>query len=886
MLLLQLLPIILVFDAFLPCNLVSSMQQTVTIEIAAKKENNLVIAARKAVEDLNSLKTNVIFKADWFDISNIREDLSLYGNQLLQRNASIVFHASIPEKLTFLILNVLNIPLVGVWHQGCSKCLQGTLAGYNHGSLMPNQKDQGDIVNKFVLRLDWKIIGIMYEGGEISTALEVAKEMRQRQITVYFGALRSQNGTISPYSDREITDIYNAKPDGIIVFIDEARLNRFFDYVNSDSLQFNMLKTTFLIYNLIESSHLVADRLNTIVALYPDIKDDVKVQSLTSQFNKSEYEGKDAGIYALMYDAVMISGTIISDLIAKNQWNKTEGNFLENGKQRGKRSVAFIKALQEFHGTGITGNIQFDAHSVRKRMPIKIMNLQKNYFTQIGTSDKNGLLKLQSEPKLNFEQGDQLKINGTLKVVTLMDDPFVTKKTLPNGTVVYGGILVDILKEMSVIANFTFTIYEAADGAYGHIVDGKWVGMVGDVLYKKADLALGAITVTSAREAIVYFTKSYVEVKVGIVSQRPKPAMLDLMQFMTPFTTTVWMLILTACVGVGIMLFTVDYFSPFGWRQYRERKSDEAGKELNLGNSIWFSIQSILLQGADNTPRSLSGRVLVGCFWFYVLILTSSYTANLAAFFTSTKASEDDSSLESMLKSGRKFTTVANYALEQYLNISDYKVYNRIHEQMVLQNNLANGSQDAFRRVRSNSEVYYLEEIPFIQWHVEKAPCDLQIDSTTIPETAWGLPVAKDSQYASALSYAIMRMMESGFIKQVQRSYEKKFFQCGSSIDHSSHGITHDGRIEPLQMLGVYAFLFGGIIISVLVMITENWWKKKVEERAARVKSRFGQSIRKFRARSTFRNNRLVSVKPMTSQNAMRLVVTDLMKEKNVFGTE
>ena len=37
---------------------------------------------------------------------------------------------------------------------------------------------------------------------------------------------------------------------------------------------------------------------------------------------------------------------------------------------------------------------------------------------------------------------------------------------------------------MSVIANFTFTIYEAADGAYGHIVDGKWVGMVGDVLYK------------------------------------------------------------------------------------------------------------------------------------------------------------------------------------------------------------------------------------------------------------------------------------------------------------------------------------------------------------------------------------------------------------------
>ena len=83
------------------------------------------------------------------------------------------------------------------------------------------------------LKLIYLIQEFLFAGGEISTALEVAKEMRQRQITVYFGALRSQNGTISPYSDREITDIYNAKPDGIIVFIDEARLNRFFDYVSA-----------------------------------------------------------------------------------------------------------------------------------------------------------------------------------------------------------------------------------------------------------------------------------------------------------------------------------------------------------------------------------------------------------------------------------------------------------------------------------------------------------------------------------------------------------------------------------------------------------------------------------------------------------------------------
>ena len=124
-------------------------------------------------------------------------------------------------------------------------------------------------------------------------------------------------------------------------------------------------------------------------------------------------------------------------------------------------------------------------------------------------------------------------------------------------------------------------------------------------------MAVAPITITSARESVVFFTKPLISIKVGVVHQKAKLVSLDLLQFMTPFTTTVWLLILTACVAIGILLFSVDYFSPFGWRQYGAKKNDEEGNELNLGNSLWFSIQSILLQGADNTPKSLSGNFIV-----------------------------------------------------------------------------------------------------------------------------------------------------------------------------------------------------------------------------------------------------------------------------------
>ena len=39
-------------------------------------------------------------------------------------------------------------------------------------------------------------------------------------------------------------------------------------------------------------------------------------------------------------------------------------------------------------------------------------------------------------------------------------------------------------------------------------------------------------------------------------------------------------------------------------------------------------------QGTDVTPKSLSGRIVGVAWWFFSLILISSYTANLAAFLT------------------------------------------------------------------------------------------------------------------------------------------------------------------------------------------------------------------------------------------------------------
>ena len=90
-------------------------------------------------------------------------------------------------------------------------------------------------------------------------------------------------------------------------------------------------------------------------------------------------------------------------------------------------------------------------------------------------------------------------------------------------------------------------------------------------------------------------------------------------------------------IGITFLVFCLDYLSPNGYRAMAVGSGEGDGDELNFSNSLWFAAGSILQQGADNTPRSGSGRMLAGAFWFFTLILISTYTANLAAYFTGTK---------------------------------------------------------------------------------------------------------------------------------------------------------------------------------------------------------------------------------------------------------
>ncbi len=154
--------------------------------------------------------------------------------------------------------------------------------------------------------------------------------------------------------------------------------------------------------------------------------------------------------------------------------------------------------------------------------------------------------------------------------------------------------------------------------------------------FQKADIALAPLTITYAREKVIDFSKPYMYLGITILFRQPEPQNPGVFSFLNPLSFDVWLYVVLAFLLVSITLFLLARFSPYEW--YNEHpcnpEYDNVENQFTLPNCLWFSFGGLMQQGSEVNPRAFSTRVLSGFWWFFSLILISSYTANLAAFLT------------------------------------------------------------------------------------------------------------------------------------------------------------------------------------------------------------------------------------------------------------
>ena len=203
------------------------------------------------------------------------------------------------------------------------------------------------------------------------------------------------------------------------------------------------------------------------------------------------------------------------------------------------------------------------------------------------------------------------------------------------------GLMIDLLGLIQNKLGFNYELYLVPDGKYGAIDDatGRWNGMIGEVLYGHADMALGSVTINAQRSQVVDFTSPYGEVGIGMMISNGNSARpLITMEFLEPFGTSLWFAIVTTIFTILVALWFLDRktgeFYSKSRRLFleREKKYFKRRQRVTLLESMSYTWSTLVhVPAGSGCPRSFSARFVAIFFAFAMIILSSTYTANLAA---------------------------------------------------------------------------------------------------------------------------------------------------------------------------------------------------------------------------------------------------------------
>lgn len=313
----------------------------------------------------------------------------------------------------------------------------------------------------------------------------------------------------------------------------------------------------------------------------------------------------------------------------------------------------------------------------------------------------------------------------------------------------FEGFGIELIEKLAVKIGFNFTFYVQEDRKYGNAInETHWDGMIGELMADRADLAITDLTVTSAREAAADFTMPFMDLGIQILFQKPKKEDPELFSFLQPFSGGVWACVIGSFFLVSISLFIMGRMSPQEWdNPYPCIEEPEVLlNQFTLKNAIWFTVGAVLQQGSEIAPKAPSTRLVASIWWFFTLIMVSSYTANLAAFLTIENPSPIIKNVADLYEIGKtgKVTYGAKRggATFSFFSESENEMYKAMYNYMIEHPENMMESNEAGRDRAKVEKYAFLMESSTIEY-IEQRHCEVSQVGEKLDQKGYGIAMKK-----------------------------------------------------------------------------------------------------------------------------------------------
>ncbi|CAH0390025.1 unnamed protein product [Bemisia tabaci] len=528
---------------------------------------------------------------------------------------------------------------------------------------------------------------------------------------------------------------------------------------------------------------------------------------------------------ALVYDSVHVFAVGLQTLEQSHPL-KLE-NISCSEERPWDAGLSLVNYVNSVETKGLSGPIEFK-EGKRTQFKLDLLKLKQHSLVKVGEWSPAGGVNI-SDNAAFFDSGT---MNVTLIVITILDTPFVMMHYGKNytGNARFYGFCVDLLNIIAQHVGFDYILDLVPDRKYGaqDPVTGEWNGIVYQLIKHKADLAVGSMTINYARESVIDFTKPFMNLGISILFKVPSSSPTRLFSFMNPLAVDIWLYVLAAYALVSITMFIVARFSPQEWHDSHpcHPHNHPTASQFTISNSFWFTIGTLMQQGSDLNPKATSTRIVGGIWWFFTLIIISSYTANLAAFLTVERmitpienaeglAAQTDISYGT-LDSGSTMTFFRDSMIETYKKMWRF-MENKKPSVFVPT------YEEGIKRVLEGNYAFLMEST-MLDYAVQRN-CNLTQIGGLLDSKGYGIATPMGSPWRDKISLAILELQEKG---EIQILYDKWWKNSADTCTRTEKGKESKASALGVDNIGgVFVVLLCGLAVAVMVAIFEFYYNSK-----------------------------------------------------------
>ncbi|XP_020293065.1 glutamate receptor ionotropic, kainate 2 isoform X4 [Pseudomyrmex gracilis] len=476
---------------------------------------------------------------------------------------------------------------------------------------------------------------------------------------------------------------------------------------------------------------------------------------------------------------------------------------------------------------GLTGHIEFN-DGKRNNFKLDLLKLKKEELVKVG--------EWKSGSGINVTDMDAFyettATNITLVVMTREERPYVMVKEDKNltGNARFEGFCIDLLKWIANQVGFQYAIKLVPDHMYG-VYDPEtkeWNGIVRELMEKRADLAVASMTINYARESVIDFTKPFMNLGIGILFKVPSSQPTRLFSFMNPLAVEIWLYVLAAYMLVSFTLFVMARFSPYEWNNPHPclAESDVVENQFSVSNSFWFITGTFLRQGSGLNPKATSTRIVGGIWWFFTLIIISSYTANLAAFLTVERMiTPIENAADLAEQTEISYGTLAGGSTMTFFRDSKIGIYQKMWRFMESKGPsvFVQSYEEGIKRVLEGDYAFLMEST-MLDYAVQR-DCNLTQIGGLLDSKGYGIATPKGSPWRDKISLAILELQEKGVIQILYDKWWKNTGDVCNRDDKNKESKANALGVENIG--GVFVVLLCGLALAIVVAILEFCWNSK-----------------------------------------------------------